>query len=143
MGMLLRRYHGAPRVGQPEAAAPEDMVAPEVVAPKKGDNAAAWKDYARLRGWDESATKAAIVEKYEAEVAKHSDEGDERVVSTPTGATVEEVPEGVVTASEPAPTGEAEQRDSDAVGEGVTTAADLTGDTPEGDAPEGDTESTD
>lgn len=113
----LRRYHGAPRVDQPEAALPD--------APKKADNAETWKGYARLRGWDDTQTKAKIVEQYEADLEAHSNEGDERVVSTPTGTEAEAVPAGSVTPSEPQPVGEAEQRDAGAVGAGVTTAADL------------------
>lgn len=122
----LRRYHGAPKVGQPVAALPD--------APAKNAKADEWKAYAAARGWDATATKAAIIEQYEADVAAHTDAGDERVVSTPTGATVETVPEGVTTASEPEPVGEREQRDADGVGEGVTTAADLTGASPDGGA---------
>lgn len=112
----LRRYHGAPKVGQPEAALPE--------APGKGDKAETWKAYATARGWDASQSKAKIIEQYEADLALHTDEGSER--KTGDGGT-ETVPAGVVTASEPAPVGEREQRDADAVGEGVTTSADLTG----------------
>ena len=99
----LRRYHGAPKVDQPVAAVPD--------APKKSDNAEAWKTYAAARGWDATATKAKIIEQYEADLEAHSNEGDERVVSTPTGSTTETVPDGSVTPSEPAPVGEAEQRD--------------------------------
>ncbi|QYC54349.1 hypothetical protein SEA_PICKLES13_13 [Microbacterium phage Pickles13] len=113
----LRRYHGAPKVDQPVAALPE--------APKKSDNAETWKAYAAVRGWDATATKAKIIEQYEADLDQHSNAGDERVVSTPTGATTETVPDGSVTPSEPQPVGEAEQRDADKPGEGVTTAADL------------------
>lgn len=113
----LRRYHGAPRVNQPEAALPD--------APKKGDNAEVWKTYAGIRGWDVTLSKAKIIEQYEADLDQHSNAGDERVVSTPTGATTETVPAGSVTPSEPQPVGEAEQRDADKPGEGVTTAADL------------------
>lgn len=123
----LRRYHGAPKVGQPEAALPE--------APAKNAKADDWKAYAAARGWDASQTKAAIVEQYEADLAQHSNVGDERVVSEPTGTSTETVE--TVNPSEPAPVGEAEQRDADKVGEGVTTSADLTGKTDE-QAPEGD-----
>lgn len=122
--MMLRRYHGAPKVDQPVAAVPD--------APSKSATAAEWKTYAGVRGWDATQTKAKIVEQYEADLALHSNEGDERVVSTPTGSTTETVPDGSVTPSEPAPVGEAEQRDADKPGEGVTTAADLIG----GKAPE-------
>ena len=115
----LRRYHGAPRVDQPVAAVPD--------APKKSDSAADWKAYAAVRGWDAEQSKAKIIEQYEADLEAHSNEGDERVVSTPTGATTETVPEGSVTPSEPQPVGEAEQRDADKPGEGVTTSADLIG----------------
>ncbi|WNM65417.1 hypothetical protein SEA_PHONEGINGI_13 [Microbacterium phage Phonegingi] len=115
----LRRYHGAPRVDQPVAALPE--------APKKGDNAETWKAYAAVRGWDATLSKAKIIEQYEADLEAQSNAGDERVVSTPTGATTETVPEGSVTPSEPQPVGEAEQRDADKPGEGVTTSADLIG----------------
>lgn len=121
----LRRYHGAPKVEQPQATLPE--------APAKSAPAAEWKAYAAVRGWDATATKAALVEQYDRDVESRTDAGDERVVSTPTGATTETIPEGVVTASEPEPVGEREQRDADKVGEGVTTAADLTGESPEGD----------
>lgn len=115
----LRRYHGAPKVDQPVAALPD--------APKKADSAADWKAYAAVRGWDAEQSKAKIIEQYEADLAAHSNAGDERVVSTPTGTTTETVPDGSVTPSEPQPVGEAEQRDADKPGEGVTTSADLIG----------------
>lgn len=115
----LRRYHGAPKVDQPQAALPD--------APKKSDTAELWREYAVIRGWDSTQTKAKIIEQYEADLDTRTNAGDERVVSTPTGATTEKVPEGVVTPSEPAPVGEREQRDAGKVGEGVTTSADLIG----------------
>lgn len=113
----LRRYHGAPRVDQPEAAVP--------AAPAKSAKADEWKAYAAARGWDAEQSKADIVKQYEADLAAHSNVGDERVVSTPTGTTTETVQ--TVNPSEPAPVGEREQRDADKPGEGVTTAADLIG----------------